>query len=87
MKRAGSAVIFELADMIGDDCNQTRLRIKRQGTVYPWLVRSVPEPFYDGLLARLRSAWEVVCGRAYPIKWPQPGELERSISGDIGDPI
>lgn len=86
MKRAGSAVIFELADMIGDECNTTGLRIKRQGRIYPWVVRSVPEPFNDGLLARLRSAWEVVCGRAYPIKWPQPGELERAIGGYIGDP-
>lgn len=86
MKRAGSAIIFELADMVGDECCQTELRIKRQGTIYAWPVRAVPEPFYDGLLARLRSAWEIVCGRAYPIKWPMPGELERAIGGDIGDP-
>jgi hypothetical protein len=74
MKRAGIAVIFELRDMIAPPgCMTTR-----RGGPDGW-VRAVPEPFYDGLWARLRSAWEVVAGRAYPCAWPQPGDLERAL--------
>lgn len=72
MKRAGIAIIFELRDMIGDQYSQTGIKV---GDKTQW-VRAVPEPFYDGWLARLRSAWEVVCGRAYPVAWPEPGEYE-----------
>jgi hypothetical protein len=45
-------------------------------------VRAVPLPFYDGLIARSQSAWEVFCGRAYPIYWPEPGELEEALRKD-----
>jgi hypothetical protein len=72
MKRAGIAVIFELRDMVGSPSCCAGLPDGRY-------VRAVPEPFYDGWLARLRSAWEVICGRAYPVAWPQAGELENAL--------
>lgn len=81
MKRAGRAIIFELGDMIGSANVQTQGRVyTSENTFRVGWVRAVPEPFYDGLLARLRSAWEVVCGRAYPVRWPQAGELEKALS-------
>jgi hypothetical protein len=79
MKTAGIAVIFEIRDMIGSRDTTTSIRVKRLGTVYTQYVRAVPEPFYDGLFARIRSSWEVVCGRAYPVAWPEAGELEQAI--------
>lgn len=79
MKSAGRATIFEIGDMIGaQDCAAETI-VERQGTRYVKWVRAVPLPFYDGLLARLRSAWEVVCGRAYPVRWPDAGDLERAL--------
>lgn len=72
MKQAGRAIIFELRDMIGSPDCQAGLPDGRY-------VRAVPEPFYDGLFARIRSAWEVICGRAYPIAWPEAGELEAAL--------
>lgn len=42
-------------------------------------VRSVPLPFYGGLLDRLRDAYLVVTGKAYAIYWPEPGELEDAL--------
>lgn len=72
MKLAGRATIFELRDMIGDEQITTS-----KG-------RAVPEPFYDGLLARLRSAWEIVCGRAYPVAWPESGDLEKALGPRTG---
>lgn len=82
MKNAGQATIFELRDMIGHRGCETEIRVVRQGTIYAVPVRAVPLPFYDGLFARLRSAWEVVCGRAYPCAWPEAGELEAALSSD-----
>lgn len=79
MKLAGKATIFELKDMIGPSECQSEIRVERQGTIYQKYVRSVPLPFYDGLPARIRSAWEIICGRAYPIRWPKDGELESAL--------
>jgi hypothetical protein len=78
MKTAGIAVIFELRDMIGDSSSQTGIR--RNGNMQ-W-VRAVPEPFYDGLFARVRAAWEIICGRAYPVAWPKPGEFEAAAASE-----
>lgn len=36
-------------------------------------VLAVAEPYTAG---SLWAAWEVLCGRAFAIKWPEPGELE-----------
>jgi hypothetical protein len=82
MKRVGQAVIFELRDMIGSSQCSTEIRVKRLGTVYTQWVRAVPSPFYDGWLARIRSAWEIVCGRAFPVAWPEAGELEEALRDD-----
>jgi hypothetical protein len=79
MKLVKRAVIFELRDMIGSPDCEAEIRVERQGTIYAAWVRAVPEPFYDGLFARIRSAWEVVCGRAYPTAWPKAGELEAAM--------
>ncbi len=65
-------MIFELRDMIGSPDVSVGLPDGRY-------VRAVQEPFSDGLLARIRSAWEVVCGRAHPVAWPKPGELEAAV--------
>lgn len=73
MRHAGKTTLFELRDMIGMPGIQTGLR---DGSY----ARAVPEPFSDGLLARLRGAWEVICGRAYPTVWPKPGDLEKALN-------
>lgn len=39
-------------------------------------VVAVSEP-YDG--NRLRASWEVLMGRAFALRWPEPGELEDAI--------
>lgn len=82
MKQVGRATIFEIGDMIGSPNCQTEIRVVRQGTVFCAAVRAVPAPFYDGWLARMRSAWEVFCGRAYPSIWPEPGDLESALSSE-----
>ena len=84
MKSAGRATIFHLRDLIGSAECQSEIRVKRQGTVYQAYVRAVPMPFYDGLLARIRAAWEVVCRRAYPVAWPEAGELETALEDRPG---
>lgn len=84
MKSAGRACIFEIRDLVGSANCQSEIRVVRQGTIYSAWVRSIPLPFYDGLFARLRAAWEIVCRRAYPIAWPEPGDLERALQNDDG---
>lgn len=80
MKSAGAATIFQIGDMIGSpDCSTNVLVETPHGTYRDAYVRAVPLPFYDGLLARFRSAWEVLCGRAVPVAWPSAGELERAL--------
>jgi hypothetical protein len=79
MKSAGRAKIFQLRDMIGSADCQSEIRVERQGTIYSGYVRAVPTPFYDGLWARFRSAWEIIRGRAYPVAWPDAGELENAL--------
>lgn len=39
-------------------------------------VRAIPEPYFGTLRERFRVAWWVFTGRAYAIKWPEPGEFE-----------
>lgn len=65
-------MIFKLHHMIGGANDQAE--VKGRG----W-ARAVPLPFYDGLFARIAAAWEVVRGRAYPVEWPKPGELEDAL--------
>lgn len=80
MRSVGRATIFEIGDMIGVASCSTSIRVERHGTTYEAHVRAVPLPFYDGILARLRSAWEIFCGRAYPVAWPQAGDLEKALN-------
>jgi hypothetical protein len=42
-------------------------------------VRAMHLPFYEGLIGRVGSAWAVLCGRAYAVRWPEAGEFERAI--------
>jgi len=43
-------------------------------------VRAVPEPFYGGLLDRIRDAWSVIRGETFAIYWPKAGELETALN-------
>lgn len=78
MQRAGRATIFEIRDMVGDSRCRASIRWPTGADAY---VRAVPLPFYDGLFARLRAAWEIVAGRAYPVKWPKDGDIEKALNG------
>lgn len=82
MKFAGRAAIFEIGDMIGPDAvSQTgRIYSRDRQSFHVRNCRAVPLPFYDGWLARLRSAWEVFRGRAYPVAWPTAGDLETALN-------
>lgn len=44
-------------------------------------VRAVPEPFYGGIIDRMRDAWAVLCGEAYAVQWPKAGDLEDALNG------
>lgn len=87
MKRAGRATIFEIGDMIGGEGEaSSALMPTTNGTLMSVCVRAVPLPFYDGLFARIRAAWEIICGHAYPVKWPEPGDLELKLHGPVKRP-
>jgi len=74
-------MIFHLRDMVGSKNCATGLKKKsKSGGINEIWVRSVPLPFYDGLFERFRNAWKIIKGEAYPIYWPQPGELEEALS-------
>jgi hypothetical protein len=61
--------IHRLADMIGSKNVAAQLPDKS------W-VRAVPEPFTGN---RLKAAWTVLCGHAYAVEWPEPGDLEKAL--------
>jgi len=42
-------------------------------------VRAMHERFYEGLISRIGSAWEVLMDRAVAVKWPEHGEFEAAI--------
>ena len=63
---------FQIASMIGDPSAVSHLPDGR-------LVRVVPRPFYHGLWGRLKGAWKVICGKAFPVIWPLAGELEEAL--------
>lgn len=73
-------MIHSLRNMVGDATVTTQFHdaIARKSS---W-VRSVPEPFYGGLLDRLNDAWTVITGRAFAVRWPTDGELEDAL-GDL----
>jgi hypothetical protein len=83
MKAAGRATIFELGDMIGPQGVSAGIDVRDKDDVRrTYWARAVPEHFHDGLLARLRAAWEVACGRAVPLYWPKAGDLEKALYPD-----
>ena len=61
--------IHRLADMIGSKNVAAQLPDKS------W-VRAVPEPFTGN---RRKAAWTVLCGHAYAVEWPEPGDLEKAL--------
>ena len=61
--------IHRRSDVIGYKSCQTRLPDGR------W-VRAVPLPYTGN---RLRAVWWILTGRAYAIRWPQAGELEKAL--------
>jgi len=60
--------IHSLADMIGDPNTTTP-----EG-------RAVPLPYLATFPQRLRAAWWVLAGRAFAVRWPEPGELEQCVN-------
>lgn len=63
--------IHRLSDMIGtDDNSSTAFGLEGY-------FRAVPLPYCG---ARLRAAWYVLTGKAYAVRWPEPGELESALS-------
>ena len=63
--------IHTLADLIGGK------HISQQTPDGHW-VRAVPVPYYGGSLL---AAWEVLRGRAFAVRWPKGGELEKALEG------
>lgn len=69
-------MIHSINHMIGGANTSTTARTFDGKEVW---VRSVPLPFFGGLLDRMRDAWWVLTGRAYAVRWPRPGDLERAL--------
>jgi len=42
--------------------------------------RGVPMPYPGNLFERCADAIQIVMGRAYAVRWPKPGDLERALS-------
>lgn len=70
-------MIHRLRDMIGTPNCQTEFPHAFDGKTY-W-VRAVPEPFYGGLLDRIRDAAAILSGSAFAVHWPDAGELEDAV--------
>lgn len=65
----------------GKGCQSSyeELRVNEKGTLQR-VTRygcAVCEPYTAG---RIQAAWWVLTGRAYALKWPQPGDLEAAIN-------
>jgi hypothetical protein len=75
---------MRLRSMIGTPDCQTTVWVADSTRVR--YVRAVPEPFYGGLLDRIRDAWSVICGETFAIYWPKAGELEAALGDSIERP-
>lgn len=64
--------IHSLSSMIGSKTVQTPIETYGH-------VRAVPSPFHAGLFGRLRAAWYIVTGKAYAVRWPEAGDLEKAL--------
>lgn len=64
---------MRLRDLIPRSCCSTRTR----GGL---LVRAVHEPFYDGLIEKVRTAWSYIRrDDLVVVEWPKDGEFEEAI--------
>ena len=62
--------VHRLKDMIGSrDTHSTAFG-------FEGYFRAVPSPYRGG---RIRAAWAVLTGKAYAVKWPEPGEFEDAL--------
>ena len=62
--------VHTIADLVGSaNCSQN--------TDDGRWVRAVPMPYYGGSIL---AAWEVLCGRAFAVRWPKGGELEDALN-------
>ena len=88
-------MIYHLKDMIGSpDCitRINRISTDKYGQSFQdsdghfvWETvwgRAVPLPFRGGLFSKFHSAWLVLTGKAYSVKWPVNGELESVYTGN-----
>lgn len=72
-------MIYRVRDMFArPGCDAAIEVYTERGTVKQAWVRAVVHPFYG---ERLRSALAVLFGKAYAVKWPEPGELEETLTG------
>lgn len=75
-------MIHGLRNMIGSrNCSKQVEFDTGRGTIRFGWARSVPLPFYGGLLDRISDAWAVITERAFAVRWPEAGELERALAG------
>jgi hypothetical protein len=66
-------MIHKLSDMIGTPDVTTQDNLGR-------IVRAVPLPFRGGIVDRARDAWAVFRGDVFAVRWPEAGELERTLN-------
>lgn len=65
-------VIHRLDSMVGSaDC-------ATQDNLGAW-VRAVPLPYSGTIFENIQAAWWILTGRAYAVRWPEAGDLERAI--------
>jgi hypothetical protein len=67
-------MIQTIGDMIAPHGCETRL-----GDAW---VRAVPLPYRGSLIERLRAAWAVMTEKAFAVRWPYAGDLERALNAN-----
>lgn len=70
-------MVYHTIDFIPSPDCQTTIGGNRGINLY---VRAVALPFYEGLLGRIASAWQVLTGKAVAARYPQPGEFELALA-------
>jgi hypothetical protein len=68
-------MVYRLKDLIPSANTGTPL-----GDVW---VRAMHLRFYEGLIGRIGSAWEVLMDRAIAVKWPEHGEFEDAVKSSM----
>lgn len=64
--------LHRIGSMIGNRDTTTELPDGR-------CVPATPTPFYNGLIGRIRGAWAVIRGRAFPVVWPSDEEVANAV--------